>query len=232
MAGRAIIAPLSFNDPSLPRVDLTYVSPLPNALYDWVTDGLAPGSLAAWPSLVDGHVLQADAGTPEVIRSGSGVAVSFDGIDDRMRTQFTLAGARTIVAVFRLKDPKPLEVVHFPYGSSAGGSLGIDGNFTTYRFQGGNGKWIIPSPALLPDNKWHVSVTTMDDASSAFRIDDREAAADTTGLPATDGLALGYGGTPTVRSAIEYKRVAVLAGPMSATVRAGLVARLKAQYNI
>lgn len=233
MAGRAIIAPLSFNDPSLPRVDLTYISPLPNALFDWAVDSLAPGSLASWPSLVDGFPLRADAGVPQVIGSGADKRLNFDGIDDRMRTQFALAGARTVVAVYRFTAPQGLDVVHFPYNSSAGGTLGVDGNFTTLRFQGGNSKWIVPSPAMMPDDKWHVSITTMDGAASAIRVDNAEATGDLTGLPATDGLALGYSGTPGLnRCAIEYKRVAILDGGTTATVRAGLVARLKAHYNL
>lgn len=231
MAGRAIIAPLRFNDSSLPRVDLTYISPLPNALYDWAVDSLAAGSLGIWPSLVDGHPLAADSGTPRVEGAGDAKAATFNGVNDRMRAAFALDGPRTVVTVHRFTKPGGNDVVHFPQSNSAGGSLGIDGGGATYRFLG-NSKYIIPNPYIKPDTGWHVSITVMDGTSSAVRIDNTEFTGDTTGLPATDGLTLGFAAGDALRTAIQYKRVAILAGGMSATARAGLVTRLRDHYNI
>jgi len=231
MPGRAIIAPVSFGDTTLPKIDITYVAPLAGALYDFAVDQLPLGPVASWASLVDGVPIVADGSTtPTVMTDGATKMVRFNGTIDRMKVTTNLATARTIVAVARLRAPVALDQIFYGASTSNEGAIGVPSGATNYAGYGG-GSTLSLSPAVVPDANWHVFILTHAGTSSAVRVDNTE----TTGnLPlATQAtLTLGFGPAADFRSEIDYKRVAILAGGTTTAQRGAIVAQLKAQYGI
>lgn len=227
MTARAIIAPLSFGDTSLPRINLTYVRPIAGAAYDWAVNQLPAGSVTQWPSLIDGTALVADGTAPTVSGEGKARTIRFDGTSSRMRVALSSAGAETIVAVYRFVTPKALDTVY--YGLlAASGSLGsgADGRM---RAVSGTAAALYPSPDVKIDANWHVSIVTLNGASSAVSLDGIERAGN---LPigTRDGVTLGFSGATGNRAAIEYKRVAIIPGGMTTTQRAAITEQMRADY--
>lgn len=228
MTARAIIAPLSFGDSSLPKINLAYTRPVPGAVYDWAVNQLPAGPLTQWASLVDGTPLTADGASPVVMGEGKSRALTFNGTSSRMRAQFRLAGAQSIVAVYRFVTPKPLDTVHFGLSNAEGGSLGIPGDGSTTRASTATTA-LFPTPPVVPDSNWHISVVTVDGERSALRIDGVETGGNLA-VGTRDGLTLGFSGATGNRAAIHYKRVAIVPGSMSSAQRAAIVNQMIAEY--
>lgn len=228
---RALVYGGSFSGANFPKVQLQYTSPLPYSVYDWAADDLPLGPLSTWASLTGGLNLPVMSGSPTVINSGGGRAVSFDGIDDQMRVAYTRGTPHTIAVVFRFVSPKRGETVFYGYGGASAGSVLIDvgadsivglGSSTTLRF----------SPVVVPDNKWHVVLLSVDGPNSVLRVDGREMTG-TLPIAARDGINLGYGTTGSGgKSNIEYKRVIQFSGAASSGTRDSIVNTLASRYGI
>lgn len=227
MTARAIVWPGSFNDDTLPRVTLSYTSPLPGATYDWAADNLPEGAISSWPSLTGSNSLVADGGTPIVVQSGASKHVAFDGVSNRMRLAFSMSAPHTVVTVFRYVTLSDLNVVHFGYGGAGAGALESDETYGTLRGRSSTG-FITPSPAVTPDTAWHVSIITANGASSGMTIDGIDYIGNI-GSNTRDGITLGYGDTNT-RTKIEYKRIAVIPSAMTQPERIVLSDQLTARY--
>ncbi|MGV0109849.1 hypothetical protein [Arthrobacter sp. CP30] len=231
MPGRAIVAPVSFGDTTLPRIDISYIAPLAGATLDFAVDQLPLGPLASWPSLLDNVTAPADGATaPQVINDGASKTVRFNGTSDRIRIPAVINAAHTIVAVAKLRAPIPLDQIFFGNSSSTEGAIGIPGGGGNYSGYGG-GTIIAMNPVVAPDANWHVFILTQSGAGSAVRVDNAE----TTGtLPIAqrNGITLGFGPASDNRSDVDYKRVALIPGTMTTATRTAIVAQLKAQYGI
>ena len=227
MTARAIIAPLSFGDSSLPRININYTRPIAGALYDWAVNQVPDGPIFQWASLIDGAKLITDGTAPVASGAGKARAIRFDGTSSRMRAAFNLSGARTVIAVYRFVATKANDQVW--YGATADTGLGIDSASTTVRVSS-TSKFLIPKPAILPDTAWHIAAVTVNGASSAFRQDDAETVGDLTGAAAMEGLTLGFGGGTAYRASIEYKRIAIVPGAMTAAQRGLVVDQMRAEY--
>lgn len=231
MTARAIVFPGSFGDTSLPRIGVVYSQPLAGALYDWAVDGLSAGPLSQWGSNVDGTLMSAAGGSPTVVGTGANAVVKFNGTTDRAQSAFTLTGAHTVVTVHRFVSPADNNQVHYGLSGSGVGSVGIGGGGTAVRGAGGT-KFILPNPAIAPDTNWHISLLSVDGANSVFRHDSAEVVG-TLDAGTRDGITLGFAaGSAPQRTAIEYKRVAILKGGTSSWQRNALIAQLKQQYGI
>lgn len=228
MSARAIIAPLSFGDTSLPRISLTYTRTIPGAAYDWAINQMPTGPLAQWPSLVDGTVLQATGTSPTVFGAGKSKTVRFDGVGSRLQARFTLAGAQTIVAVYRFIAPKPLDTVHFGFAQGDAGQLGITAGGDAVRAVSGSTA-LFPSPVMAPDTNWHISILSVSGENSVLRIDNSEASGTLT-AGTRDGLTLGFSGATGNRAAIDYKRVAIIPGATTPAQRDAIMAQMISEY--
>lgn len=210
-------------------IDLGYVPPIPGATHDWAANRLPLGPLPKWESVIDGKLMSVAGGTPTVTGTGKNKAVVFDGVDDRMQCAFTLTGAHTMVTVYRFVAPADGNQIHYDLSGVGVGAIGIGGSGTAVRAAGGS-KFILPSPAIAPDTAWHVAVLTIDGANSGLRIDGRETPG-TLDLGTRNGITLGFSGPGNLRTAIEYKRQALIPGPMTAAARASLVDQLTTYHN-
>ena len=230
---RSIIWPGSFGDTSLPKINLGYTPPLAGAVYSWSADNLPLGPLTEWFDAVNGVRLGTDAGSPEVIVSDDGRAVSFDGVDDRMRTMLPepIVGAHTVVVVYRLVSPKYGDVIVSDYSGAPTASSQLSVANTLNYVASSEGAVSFASP-IAADTGWHVGIMHRDGANSALRIDSQE---ETGTMPNTRnrvGVVLGYGTQPPARSAIEVKRMDILIGALDAPQRATIANSLGARYGI
>lgn len=231
MTAKAIVWDGSFGDTTLPKIGLGFAPALPNALYDWASDGLTDGVLSTWASSTNGAALAADSGGPIVVPAGGGKAVRFNGTNDRMRIPFALSGAQTLVAVFRFTAaPRVGDSVLYGYTSISEGAMSVGPGIDSFAGHGG-GQYILPVPSIPGDTSWHVALVTINGSSSAFRVDGIDVPGT---LPAATraGLTLGFSAATGGRASIEYKRVAVLAGGTSGWQRDSIVNQLRARYGI
>jgi len=229
MPGRAIVAPVSFGDTTLPKIDITYIAPLAGALFDYAVDQLPLGPLPSWASILDGTAAPADGSTvPQVITDGAGKTVRFNGTTDRIKAPVVLNTAHTIVVVAKLRAPIALDQIVYGLANNTEGAIGVvTGNWAGY----GGGSSLALSPAVVPDANWHVFILSHAGASSAFRVDNNEITG-TLPVAQRNALTLGFGPASDFRSEIDYKRVAVLSGGTTPAQRAAIVAQLKGQYGI
>lgn len=233
MPARAIVAPIaSFGDPTLDKLDITYIAPLAGATFDFAVDQMPIGPLASWPSLVDGvAALVADGVTmPNVIADGASKTVRFNGTVDRMKLALNMNTAATTVVVAKLRAPVPFDQIFYGNSSNNEGAIGIPtagGNYSGY----GGAAVIGSAPVVVPDTGWHVFILTQSGPGSAVRIDNVETIGN---LPVAqrNGITLGFGNVADLRTEIDYKRVAIIPGTMTTATRTAIVAQLKAQYGI
>jgi hypothetical protein len=231
MPGRAIVAPVSFGDTTLPKIDITYIAPLIGATYDFAVDQLPLGPLASWPSLIDATTMPADGATaPTVITDGASKTVRFNGTIDRMKLTASMNTAHSVVVVAKLRAPVANDQIFFGLGGNTEGAIGVNSAATGYTGYGG-GNSVATSPAVVPDTGWHVFILTHAGTSSAVRIDSAETTGTLT-VAQRNGITLGFSSAAGNRAAIDYKRLAVIPGTMTTAQRTAIVAQLKAQYGI
>lgn len=231
MSGRAVIAPLSFGDSSLPRIDITYVPEIVGAVADFAADQLPVGSLPSWRSQVGSTVLVADGSTtPQVVSDGGRRSVRFNGSADRMQAALNVQGAHTVLSVARYRSTIGGEVVHWGASATEPAVVSLAGNDNMGASAGGRA--LLPSPPVIPGTGWHVIAASFAGDGSALNVDGREYAG-TLGDAARTRLVLGFGPAgSSSRTAIDYRRVAVIPGMMSAAERARLVSQMVAHYGM
>lgn len=231
MPGRAIVAPVSFGDTTLPRIDITYIAPLAGATYDFAVDQLPLGPVASWPSLIDGVTAPADGATaPQVITDGASKTLRFNGTSDRIRIPAVINAAHTVIAVAKLRAPVANDQIFFGNGSNTEGAIGAQAALANWAGYGG-GSTLAMNPVLPPDGNWHVFILTQSGAGSAVRVDNAETVG-TLPVAQRNGITLGFSSATGNRAAIDYKRVALILGTMTTATRTAIVAQLKAQYGI
>lgn len=229
MTARAIVWDGSFGDPTLPKIELAYAPILPGAIYDWSADSLPLGLLPSWGSAVGGATLTAN-GSPQVVESGGGKAVRLDGTVDRYQNRVVVSGPRTFAIVYRFTAVEASNSVLYGRLTDAGGAIMTDSGNAFVAGRAG-GTLLGQTPPIVPDTNWHVAVLTVNNSASAFRHDNIERTG-TLPLNDTDGITLGFGGSPDFRGPIEYKRVAILAGGTTAVQRNEIVAHLASRYGV
>jgi len=231
MPGRAIVAPVSFGDTTLPKIDITYIAPLIGATYDFAVDQLPLGPLATWGSLVDATTAPADGATmPQVITDGASKTLRFNGTSDRIKVPVVINAAHSVVVVAKLRTPVANDQIIFGNAANTEGAIGAVTGLTNWSGYGG-GSTLPLNPALAPDANWHVFILTQTGSGSALRVDNAETVGS---LPVAqrNGITLGFSSAAGNRAAIDYKRLAVIPGTMTTAQRTAIVAQLKAQYGI
>lgn len=230
MTARVIAWDGVFTQEGLPQIALTHTPTLPGASHDWAADTLGAGGVAAWPALAGGTAFIADGAAPVLMEEGRGKLLRFDGRTSRMKASTPMTGAHTIIAVYRFRAPNQNSLVHFGLSGIGVGAVLTSGDGATINAAGG-GRFIVPNPYISPDTAWHVVALTIDGAASALRHDDFEVPGN---IPAgsRDGVTLGFADGGAGRTAIDYKRVAIIPGSMDSATRAGLVAYLKDRYGV
>lgn len=218
-----------FGRDSLPQISLAHTPALPGATFDWAADTLFPGGVASWADMVSGQRFTANGATPQLIEDSSGKYLSFDGKSARMQVSTPISEAHSVIVVYRFKAPDAYSVVHYGTSGSGVGWVGTGGSGATVN-AGGSGSFLVPSPYIKPDTGWHVAILTVDGAESAFRHDDAEVAG-SIAVGARDGLTLGFATGGTGRTAIDYRRVAIIPGGMDSARRAGITAYLRQRYG-
>lgn len=225
---RALIWPGSFGDTTLPRVNLDYAPPLPNAVHSWSADTLPEGGIAQWTCSVDGTILNADDGQPQALTSQGLRAVRFDGEDDRMRAAFSLPTPHTVAAVFRFhQTPAQYFTAFADYGGSGVGAVSYTG--TTWRAGAETGT-VSLTPPVAANTGWHVALLTNDGPRSVLHID-HHTAEGTLGTGTRTGVTLGFAGS-IGRTPVDYARVEVIPGPMTTLEGQTIVNTLRARYGI
>lgn len=219
-----------FGGENLPQIALSQTPVLPGASLDWAVDTLLPGDVASWDDMVGGKAFVADGKTPTVAGSGAEKHISFDGETSRMKAVTPVSGPHTIITVYRFKNPDAHSVVHYGTSGSGAGWVGTGGSGATVN-AGGTGRFLVPNPYIAPDTNWHVAILTVDGATSAFRHD-RSEVGGTIGDGVRDGITLGFATGGTGRTAIDYKRIAVIPGKMDSGRRAGISEYLMRHYGI
>lgn len=230
---RAIIWPGSFGDSSLPKIDLGYTPPLPGALYSWSADTLPLGPIDEWFDAVNGVRIGTDDGAPQVITSGSGRAISFNGTEDRMRCLFPerIAGAHAVIVVYRMPSPTYGDaIISDQQGNTGAGVVVVSSTGTLVGYT--DSSYLYPSPSITADSDWHVGILYRDGANSALRIDEAETIGTLSDAIDRRGLAFGYATQGDLRGALEIARVDVIAGTTDAPQRAAIANALAARYNI
>ncbi|ALY08706.1 hypothetical protein FDH65_gp20 [Arthrobacter phage Circum] len=233
MTGRAIIAPLSFGDTTLPKIGINYVPPLQNAIHDWSVENLQLGLASSWSSTVSSATMTGDLGNPQVVMSGAHKAVRFNGTTDRMRVPFTYSGERTIVVVYRFTALEASQMAIYGYNGYNSGCIITDSNSTFMVARTASSSVTLrPNPDIVPDTNWHIGIFSMSNTNpSVFRHDSREVSGMIT-VTDMDGFALGRSGGGDFLAPTEYRRVALLSGLTTPDQRAAIVAQLAAQYGI
>lgn len=229
MTARVIAWDGVFSQEGLPRIALTHTPALPGASHDWAADTLGAGGVAVWPAAAGGVRFNADGAAPVLVEESGGKFLRFDGQSSRMQARTPMEEAHTIIVVYRFRAPGQNSVVHFGLAGTGAGAVSTGGGATINA--AGGGRFIVPNPYIVPDTRWHVAALTIDGASSALRHDDFEVPGNIPIGP-RDGITLGFANGGSGRTAIDYKRVAIIPGSMDSATRAGLVAYLKDRYRI
>lgn len=230
MTARVIAWDGVFTQEGLPQIALTHTPTLPGASHDWAADTLGAGGVAAWPALAGGVVFTADGAAPVLMEESGGKFLRFDGQSSRMQARTPMFEAHTIIVVYRFRAPEQNSVVHFGLAGTGVGAVGTGGGGATINAVGG-GRFIVPNPYIAPDTAWHVVALTIDGAASALRHDNFETPGNIP-VGTRDGVTLGFAAGRSGRTAIDYKRVAIIPGSMDSATRAGLVAYLKDRYGV
>ncbi|WP_417372729.1 hypothetical protein [Glutamicibacter protophormiae] len=228
---RAIVWDGSFNDTSLPKINLNYVPALPKAIYDFAADGLPIGSLNAWPDSANGAEMIVRVGAPTVVEVGGKRAVKLNG--DRLGLDFTVTGPRTIVAVYRFTTLNTYRnMVTWGWANDQGGAIGSS-YMSTQMVGRVSTTESLSLSAIKPDTSWHIAILSVNGANSCFRVDNTEVAGSLT-LNDLKGITLGYSPDepPSYTVPIEFRRVSILGGTTTQPERNQLVNMLAARYGI
>lgn len=232
MSASALVFPGKFTkrEESWPRINLNYIAPITDALFDWAADQLPIGDINRWASLTNGALMLADGGASKVVDSGGRRAVRTNGTTNRLRALTPgITGAHTVVAVFRMLSPAVGDAVFLDYAGQGAGTVSVSSSNTLLAYAPSS--TLSPNPPVTPDTNWHVSILTVNGTDSAFRVDSKEGAGPLNNS-ARQGITLGFGSGGDMRSEIEYARVAVIGRAYTATERASLYAKLAAEYAL
>lgn len=226
MTARAFIAPVSFGDTTLPKIELAYVRAVAGAVNDWAADILPLGSLASWPDLVSGLVLPARTGVgtqPAVVTDTGRRIVRFDGIANWMQLAYAKSQPMTTVIVARMNESKASNTV-----LAGGVHVRTDSTNTKMEVTAGTALGTTAAPV---NTNWRVYIIVNNGATSTISVDGVEVTGDA-GTAARTFINLGINSAATVFNRTDYQRLAFLPYAAGATERATILAQMKFQYGI
>jgi hypothetical protein len=208
VTARAIIAPVSFGDTTLPKIELAYVRSVAGAVNDWA-DILPVGTLAAWPDLIGGLVLPARpaAGNmPSVVNDAGRRIVRFDGVANWMQLAYAKPQPMTTVIVARMNELKASNHI-----LAGGVHVRTDGTNTKMEVTAGTALGTTAAPV---NTNWRIYIIVNNGATSTISVD---------GVEVT-----GNAGT----SSRTFINLAFLPYAAGAAERASILAQMKTQYGI
>ena len=226
MTARAIIAPGSFGDTTLPKIELAYVRAIAGAVNDWAADILPPGSVTSWPDLISGLVLPARAGAgsaPTVVTDAGKRIVRFDGVANWMQLAYAKNQPMTTVVVARMNESKASNTV-----LAGGVHIRTDSANTKMEVTAGTPLGTTAAPV---NTNWRIYIVVNDGAASTISVDGVEVSGDA-GTAARTFVNLGINAAGTVFNRTDYSRVAFLPYAAGATERAAILAQMKFQYGL
>lgn len=223
MPGIAIVAPTSFGDSALPKIDVRPVAPLAGARYDWAVDRLSLGPLPVWYDMARGAKLEAPASPSQkpLVYENLRKVVRFDGVNQRMDATVDLAGGPlTLVFVGRVLNAGE----QYMLTGVAGGGFNL--------YAGTHGKFaFFGSSTILStvdaDTSNHIFIVTLDGANSVISVDGSESTGNTGTIGAT---SIRVGSSSSAYFGVDVQRLAIL--PFAAGVgdRQRILDQMRAQY--
>jgi len=226
VTARAIIAPGSFGDTTLPKIELAYVRAIAGAVNDWASDILPLGSVTSWPDLISGLVLPARAAAgsaPTVVTDAGKRIVRFDGVANWMQLTYAKNQPMTTVVVARMNESKASNTV-----LAGGVHIRTDSANTKMEVTAGTPLGTTAAPV---NTNWRIYIVVNDGAASTISVDGVEATGDA-GTAARTFVNLGINAAGTVFNRTDYSRVAFLPYAAGATERAAILAQMKFQYGL
>lgn len=228
MPGLAIVSPASFNDPTLPKIDVSPVPTIRGALYDWAVDNLLVGDrITRWVDRASNTSMLAPdfvSQAPSVVDDPTyGKLLKFNGTNQRLdATGLSLKGPRTLISVGRLPEGKSSTYM-FTQGQGTGYfNLGLNGA----------GDWqFYNNSGINHDRKGnsdlHVIVVTIDSGSSAISVDGVENAGS---LDATTADTIRIAASASGYWPVEMKRLVILPYAAIPRERKAISSALMARY--
>lgn len=226
MRGIAVIGGGSFNNASLPKINIKSVPVIQGARYDWAADNVALGSTQQWWDQVRaGRLVAPDDSTRwPVNTAGTNRFLSFDGANDFLEADVDLTGEKTVVLVARFPDPVANQFM-LTGGIGAGPHnfyTNADGN---YAFNNGG----VVASTKAADVFWHCFIITTKGNGSVLHIDGQEWTAN---LPASAATKLRLGATGSASFKAHVSRLAVLPYAADVHERAAIRSVMKAHYSL
>lgn len=226
MRGIAVIGGGSFNNSSLPRISVKPVPLIPGARYDWAADNTKLGQTQVWWDQVQaGRLISTDeSGSWPTSTQGTNRFISFDGATNKLETQVSMSGEKTLVVVGRF--PEPANGQFMVSGGVGAGPYNFHVNAEgNYAFN--NGANVTSTKAA--DNFWHCFIIVTKGNGSVLRVDGQEWTAN---LPATTATMLRLGGTGSTLFKSQVSRLTVLPYAADVNERSSIHAVMKAHYNL
>lgn len=226
MRGIAIIGGGSFNNSSLPKISIKHVPVIPDARYDWAADNMQLGPTQVWWDQVQaGRLISTDEpGNWPTSVQGTNRFMSFNGATNKLETQTSMAGEKTLVIVGRF--PEPASGQFMVSGGVGAGPYNFHINSAgNYAFNNGGNI----TSAKAADTFWHCFIIVTKGTGSVLRIDGQEWTAN---LPDSTATMLKLGGTGSTLFKSQISRLTVLPYAADVHERSSIHAVMKAHYNL
>lgn len=209
LSARAIVAPTLFNNPNLPRIDLSLTEPIAGASVDFIASSLPLGALDTWYDNINGNTMKVVSGSPTVVLDGEKRVVRFDGVDDVMDLSMSMSQPRFIALVGTVRRVNAGSTVVLGTKSQPGAIIGAYGANKNQYFNAGTSLNATPDNPLTVGR--HIWVVRANSSSSALLIDGIETSgsAGTSGFP---GIRLGGSHNVPENTQIDVERFVVVPG--------------------
>lgn len=191
MSARAIIAPGSFGDSTLEKININYIPEIPGAILHFSARGLPEGPLGTWYDLVNGTPWSAaspQASPLVTLDSQNNPVVYFDGVDDMITMNLVLNQPSTVILKGRILDIKNNSLL-ISGASGPSNAIGVNSASTGWTHFAGS---TLPLLGVTPDALIHTFMAVSNGSNSVIRVDRQE----TVGNAGTNGrtmMRIGYG---------------------------------------
>lgn len=211
MPARAYVAPTKYTPPTpLPRIGLSLTRTITGASMDFIANTLPEGPLTEWYDSLTTNRFFTVSGAPTVVTQGDRKMVRFDGIDDLMDLDLTLAQPRHVAIVGRIGSIQSgLSTIILGSNKANGSIIGSNSSNTSQYLNAGS--HLQMNPALPADTSRHVWVARLNTTSSGLTIDGATTAGSAGGnnIP---GIRLGGSHNVGNNTHIFVERVVVVPG--------------------
>lgn len=228
MRGIAVIGGGSFNNPSLPKINIKSVPVIPGARYDWAADNTALGPTQNWFDQIQAGRVTArsdDSTRWPTSSQATNRYLSFDGVDDMLEGDLDMTGNRTLVVVGRF--PTPANGLFMVSGGVGAGPHNLHSDTAgNYAFSAGGAPL---TSTKKVDGFWHCFIVVTKGTGSVLHIDGQEWTAN---LPDSKATSLRLGGASSGFYKTDISRVTVLPYAADVNERASIRAVMKAHYNL